>query len=60
MRNEHILPVFGIVEDPKFNGFCVISPWMEKENLRSYLESLVNANKLSGNALVAKVNQWVR
>lgn len=59
MRDEHVLPVFGVVEDPTFNGFCMVSPWMQNGNLRHYLETIVNANSLSGDALLARINQWV-
>ena len=44
MRNEHVLPILGIVDDAAFGGFCMILPWMENGNI---MEFLTNKNPSS-------------
>ena len=55
-RHENILEVIGIVEDPIYHGFSLVSPWMENGNLVKYLKerSLESVDRLQ---LVSKLHQ---
>ncbi len=60
MHNAHVLPVLGVLNDPAFHGFYIVSPWMDNGDLRSHLDGLISQHNLSGKDLVETVNRWVR
>lgn len=59
LRHPHVLPLLGISSSLFSSGLCMVLPWMENGNLRTYMQGL-KSQGCSGDALRRKAAQWVR
>lgn len=50
---------YGISTEVFPDTICMISPWMDNGNIRTYMGVLRREGKLQGNALVKAADEWV-
>ncbi|KAH8101101.1 kinase-like domain-containing protein [Cristinia sonorae] len=59
LRHRHVLPFLGVSEDAFHSSICMVIPWMENGNIRSYMSVLQETGKFSGQDGARLINKWM-